>query len=118
MDWNDIACILFICVSANHLGLIKAAEEVLGFQLPILNCCKCSTYWAVLTYSVLSTHDIIGSLAVSFLCAYVAIWLELLMGFIDFLYLKVYEKIYSRGEDSEITADTYGSNTNGTMSEL
>ena len=31
MEWSDIACIVFVCVTANHLGLVKAVEEKIGF---------------------------------------------------------------------------------------
>ena len=95
MTWIDIACIVFVCVTANHLGLIKAIESVTECELPIVNCVKCFTFWSVLTYSTFTLHDVVAVLAVSFFASYTAIWLELLEGFIDTLYMKLYEKIYS-----------------------
>ena len=94
MNWIDIASIVFVCVTMNHLGLVKAIEDVSKTEIPILNCPKCSSFWLVLTYTVLTSHDIIASLAVSFLSGYAAIWLELIEGIIDALYNKVYDEIY------------------------
>lgn len=93
--WLDIASIVFVCVTANHLGLIKAMEEVVEQELPIINCPKCGSFWWSLVYTLYITHDIITSLAISFLASYLSIWLELLEGFIDTLYNKIYEQIYS-----------------------
>ena len=92
--WIDIASIVFVCVTANHLGLIKAIEEELERELPILNCCKCFTFWVTLPYTLIVTRSPFTSLAISFLCSYLAIWLELLEGYVDVLYNKLYGKIY------------------------
>ena len=95
MDWIGIASIVFICVTANHLGLVKAIEETADKELRIINCPRCFTFWSALAYSIITSRDIIHSLAVSFLASYVAIWLELFEGFIDTIYNKLYGKIYS-----------------------
>ena len=99
MEWTDIAGIVFACVTANHLGLVKAIEETYERELPVINCVKCLTFWSVLVYMVFATRDVITSLAISFLASYTALWLELLEGFIDFLYLRIYEKIYQSATD-------------------
>ena len=115
----DIAMLTFSAVSANHLGLISAAERVLRRSLPIFNCPKCCTFWSVLLLSTLSGWDIISALAVSFLCAYLALWLEMLMGFIDTIYNKIYEKIYSTADAGIApTADDSESDTDGDMSDV
>ena len=93
--WEDIACIVFVSVTANHLGLIDSIEIIVKRKLIIVNCPKCLSYWLVLSYMVFHTEDIITSLAVSFLASYCAIWLELLEGIIDTFYNYVYGKIYS-----------------------
>lgn len=95
MMWIDIACIVFVCVTANHLGLINAIEDVVGTELPVINCVKCSTYWFTLCYTLFATHDIILSFAISFLASYSAIWLELFEGIVDTYYNKLYDEIYS-----------------------
>lgn len=94
MNPTDIVSIVFISVTANHLGLIKAIEETFDRELPIINCCKCLSLWSVLIYSTITSRDVITAFAVSFLASYSAIWLELLEGFIDTLYQKLYDKIY------------------------
>ena len=95
MNWIDIAAIVFICVTANHLGLVKAIEETLHRELRIVNCTKCLSWWSSLVYSLVTSSELIPSLAISFLASYIAIWLELFEGFIDTLYQKLYDKIFS-----------------------
>lgn len=97
--WIGIAGILFVCVTANHLGLVKAIEDISKMEIPIINCPKCFTFWSVLAYSVYYGLPAIEMLAISFLCSYLAIWLELLEGYIDTLYMKLYEKIYRNTAD-------------------
>lgn len=109
--WIDIACIVFSCVTMNHLGLIQAIERIAHTKLHVLNCAKCSTFWFVLAYSVFVSHDVITSLAISFFCAYLAIWVELYEGIIDALYLMVYEKVYDDTDNDTSTADTDGGNS-------
>ena len=96
MNFLDIVGIVFACTAANHLGLIKAVETVIHCRLLIVNCIKCLTFWAVLVYELwrVGFSDIPAVLAISFLCAWSAIWLDLFMGIIDKLYLKIYGKIY------------------------
>ena len=106
MNWIDIAGIVFVCVTMNHLGLISAVEGIVGFRIYILNCPKCASFWVVLICSLCSGQPLIASVAVSFLCAYAALWLELLCGYIDTLYNKLYESIYPKTNDD--TTDTQG----------
>ena len=96
VHWIDIAGIVFACTAANHLGLIQAVETVIHRRLPIVSCVKCLTFWAVLVYELwrVGFSDIPTVLAISFLFAWSAIWLDLFMGIIDKLYLKIYGKIY------------------------
>jgi len=111
MAWSDIAWIVVACTSANHLGLIAAVESLLHRRLPVVNCPKCLTFWSTLAYLLacfLTGDDALlgGSgpitvhlsvvprmLAVSFLAAYSALWLELIMYFIDTLYNSIYDNI-------------------------
>ena len=117
--WIDIASIVFVCVTANHLGLIGKLEEIMG-KLPIINCPKCFTFWSVLIYVLWEQKGITGNfplvLAISFLCAYLALWLELLEGFIDTLYLWLYEKNYTNTENDTPAADADGGNSAGSVS--
>ena len=110
MAWSDIAWIVVACTSANHLGLIAAVERVLHRRLPVVNCPKCLTFWSTLAYLLacfLTGDDALlrggpiaaylpavpWMLAVSFLAAYSALWLELIMYFIDTIYNSIYDQI-------------------------
>lgn len=100
MNWIDIACIVFICVTANHLELVSTIERIIKAKLWIVDCPKCLTFWVTLFYGChsIATHTteagIITVFAISFLASYAAIWLELIEGFIDTLYEKLYDTIY------------------------
>jgi hypothetical protein len=117
MEWSGIASIVFVCVTMNHLGLIKAIEENTGYEFPILDCPKCSSFWFTLLFSVVTSRHVLTPLAVSFLASYTAIWLELLEGYIDTLYLKLYGKIYENSNDTT-ASDADNGNSAGTMSQL
>ncbi len=104
MYWIDILLLVLSCTLANHLGLVEAVERFIWCKIPILNCSKCASYWVVLIYSLCSGRGLIASVAVSFLCAYAALWLELLCGYIDTIYNRCYEDIYT--ENAEADADT------------
>ena len=115
MMWIDIASIVFVCVTANHLGLVKAIEESTERDLAVVNCPKCSSFWSTLAYTIFVTHEPISSLAISFLASYIAIWLELLEGYIDTLYLKLYGKITSADNDNEATTSADDGNSASTL---
>ena len=109
MDWLNDLMITFSVVAANHLGLVAAIERTVKHRLPIVNCPKCMAFWTVLAYGiatvpVVSTAGAISAVAVALLAAWAAIWLELAMGFIDQLYLKLYEQIYPTADTAD--ADT------------
>ena len=108
--WTDIASIVFVCVTANHLGLIKAIEEKADCELHILNCPKCSSFWCALVYTSwhVGISDIPLMLAISFLASYSALWLELFEGYIDTLYLRLYDKIYESTADTTATDSKQG----------
>lgn len=123
MSWIDIASIVFVCVTANHLGLIRELEEIMG-ELPIIDCPKCFTFWSVLGYGLFSccgtaTYGTVATvLAVSFLASYSAMWLELFEAFIDNLYLRLYDKITTTNTYDATSASSERSNSIGSMSEL
>ena len=117
MEYSDIACILFVCVTMNHLGLISAIEDVIGARLPIVNCPKCATFWFTLAYGLWAGGFPLQVLAISFFSSYLALWLELGMGMTDYFYRKLYGKIYSEANDTA-SADTCDGDTAGTVSDL
>ena len=100
----DIASIVFVCVTANHLGLVKAIEDTVDKELPVINCVKCFSFWTALTYCCVCRYAITTSLAVSFLASYTAIWLELLEAYIDKLYMKLYDKIFTTSDNTDSTS--------------
>ncbi len=122
MAWDDIAMITFVCTAANHMGLVDAVEGTIRHKLPIVNCCKCATFWTTLLYGFLTCHGdgVMAVMATSFLASMCAVWLELLMGFIDSLYDKAYGRIFDKtavttadkhegsatAEDADNTKDT------------
>lgn len=105
MYWIDILLLMLSCTLANHLGLVEAIEGVIRHKIPILNCSKCAGYWVVLIYSIYIGRPLIASVAVSFLCAYAAVWLELLCGYIDTLYNRYYEDIYTENTSGDGSAE-------------
>lgn len=120
MNWIDVASVVFVCVTMNHLGLVGAIERLLGRRLPIINCVKCSTFWSVLAYGLWSVgfSDFPLTLATSFLASYVAIWLELLEAYIDTKYLKIYETISTKYPIDEVAPDADDRITDRSVSEL
>ena len=106
MNFWDIAGIVFVCTAANHIGPIPDIEAFLRRELPIVGCIKCLTFWSVLVYGLACCGTVAAAiktaprlLAISFLSAWSAIWLDLFMGIIDHLYIILYDTIYP-------TADT------------
>ena len=117
MNWIDIAGIVFVCVTMNHLGLITAIEKHIGYEFPILDCVKCSSFWLTLFYVGMMSGQMITTLAISFIASYTAIWLELFEGYIDTLYLRLYEKIYTTSYDTA-SAGSYDGGSENAVSEL
>ena len=114
--------IVFIAAAVNHLGLIAAIERVVKRRLLVLNCSKCLAFWLALAYFLLGRHSVIDSAAAAFAGAYLAVWAELLMYFVDSLYLMIYGKISngkaSDNEAATTTAATAGGNPGNTVSQL
>lgn len=100
----DVAAIMFSCTMFIHMGLVDAVLRVYGIEdkeVPILTCPKCLTFWSALAFLVLTKHNIIHSVAISFLASYCAIWLDLLLGLMDVWYEKFYDRI-SEGRAREV----------------
>ena len=111
MNWLDDLMITFSVVAMNHLGLVDAIARTVKHRLPIVGCPRGMTFWTVLAHGIAtipaaSASGVIEAVAVAFLAAWAAIWLELFMGFIDQLYLKAYEQIYPATDTTD--ADTLG----------
>lgn len=112
----EIIFVMISCVLVNHLGLISGIEKVAKHSLPIVNCVKCSTFWFCLLYGLFSKNGIVFSIMISLTLSYVAIWLELLCGYIDSIYGKIYNKIYKESSDKEDSCDTNTEDSESTVS--
>ena len=111
INFWDIAGIVFVCTAANHIGPIPDIEAFLRRKLPVVGCIKCLTFWSVLVYGLSCCGTVAAAieaaprlLAISFLCAWASIWLDLFMGIIDHLYLIIYEQIYSATNPADTDA--------------
>lgn len=93
-------------VLANHLGLIEAIEGVIKRQLPIINCPKCCTFWSVLLYAIIAKVPPIASVTIAFVMSLMSVWTELLFGYIDTLYTRLYEKIYPTKDNNATDTQT------------
>lgn len=77
----------------NHMGLCEAIEKIVHYRFKILSCAKCGTFWVVLIASLVEGEPIIRSVAMSFVMAYMALWLELLLAVMAKRYESTYDKI-------------------------
>ena len=118
MEWMDIACIVFTCVTMNHLGLIGKIEDITEREIPVLDCPKCASFWLTLIYLVLTGEGVVTVFAVSFLASYSALWLELMEAYIDTLYVRLYEKIIETSNDDTAATDPDGGNSAGSVPDL
>ena len=69
-----------------------------------------------MAWCVLHGMSMTYTAAISLALAYAALWLELMMGIIDAIYYKVYEKISTTDAAYEATADGGDADKDGTMS--
>lgn len=95
MVWIDVAAIVFSCVMAIHMGLVDAILDAYGVKtnIPVITCPKCASFWTVLTFLIVTGHNVIHSVAASFLASYSAVWFDLALGQMDVLYERVYNRI-------------------------
>jgi len=108
MNWLDVLLITFSVVAANHLGLVAAVEGVIRHKLPIVNCPKCAAFWSVLAYGcygiAIDRTSIFLTIAVAFLSAWSAVWIDLIMGIIDTVYIKVYDTLFTTADTTDTDA--------------
>ena len=115
---TDAVAIMFICTAMNHMGLVDAAEDIVGHEIPVLNCVKCSSFWLTLTYFIFTTRTLLYPIAAAFVLSYLSVWLELLMGFIDSIYMKCYEKIITEGRYDKAPSDDDEGDTQHALSDM
>lgn len=102
-----VACIFVSCVLFIHLGLGDTISEILHVDFILLRCVKCLTFWCVLGYSIVRL-PVEQSVCVAFVCSYVSLWAELLLGIIANRYEKYSENVDAEESeaDSGIRSET------------
>ena len=83
-----VSAVLFV-----QMGLSSAIQEKVHIHSRIASCPKCACFWSVLAYCILTRRGVIVSVAASFICAYVALWIALAYDALALLYNTIYESI-------------------------
>ena len=89
----EIAYILISCCLFIHLGLGDTICKIIRYNFVLFQCIKCLTFWSVLGYLIINTTNIITSVTIAFICAYIALWIDLLLSLIAQKYEKYYESM-------------------------
>jgi hypothetical protein len=89
----EIAYILVSCCLFIHLGLGQAMSKIIRVDFVLFRCPKCLAFWSILGYLLLSNKPIISSIAIAFVCAYLALWIDLLLAIISEYYEKIYKGV-------------------------
>lgn len=87
-----------------YLGLFDAISSVLGRILPAtpgkterifekLKCSKCISFWLTLAYGMAFWCSVIHCILVSFLCAFAALWIDLILAYINKKYDRLWEDL-------------------------
>lgn len=91
------SCCLFI-----HLGLGNTINKIIGYNFVLFRCPKCLAFWSVLSYLLLSNKSVVLSIFIAFICAYLALWIDLLLTIIAEKYEEIYESLGAKKtEDSD-----------------
>ena len=89
----EAAMVLTCSVLFIGMGLSGEIQRIVGISWRILNCPKCLTFWSTLAVLLLGRHQVLPSVAVSFLASYAAMWLTLVLDAASVKYNRLYEKI-------------------------
>lgn len=84
-----------------YLGLFDAVSGILkrfvsgkaGQVADKLKCSKCISFWLTLAYGVTCGGPVIRCILVSFLCALAALWIDLLLAYINKKYDRLWEDL-------------------------
>ena len=92
-----IACIFISCCLFIHLGLGEAINKTMRIRFVLFRCVKCLTFWVITGYSLLFTSlPIEVSLCIGFICAYMALWSDILLGYLANIYEKLSKSLESK----------------------
>ena len=89
-----ISCVLFL-----HLGLGDEIEKRLHIKCILLECPKCLSFWSILIVS-LFYFDVIRAIFNAFVCAYLALWLDIALSYVSKIYNRLYEEINTESDES------------------
>ncbi len=84
-----------IITLAHHLGFVKKAYAVAG---SIAKCPMCSAFWGTLAVLLLMECRLLEAVALSFIVAYVSNWFGLLLGVLNRVYDKIWQKVNRKKE--------------------
>ena len=103
---GEVALVTLSAVLFVQMGLSDAIQKVIHFRLRIASCPKCLAFWSTLAYCLLTKNGVVVSVATSFICSYVALWLALLYDALALLYNYAYESISeTNGTPEDAEAD-------------
>lgn len=81
---------MIVIALAHHMGFIEKAYAVCG---DIAKCPMCCTMWGTLVVLLLSGHDFMGSVALSFIVAYLSNWFGLLLAWLSIKYDAIWQRV-------------------------
>lgn len=103
--FTQVAMILTSCCLFIHLGLGNAICKIIRYNFILFQCPKCLSFWSVLCYLLLINQSVIVSFCIAFICAYMAIWIDLLLTLIANWYEEIYESVGAK-ESQDNTRDS------------
>ena len=96
---EGVGYILVVCVLYIHLGMGDTLGRIFHSDAYVFKCVKCVTWQATLAYTLFfSDLNVLACLAVSFVSAYIALWMELMLSKMASLYEKWNEEGLVAGE--------------------
>lgn len=84
---------LFDAISGILKRLVPVNSEKIGHLSEKLKCSKCISFWLTLAYSIACGGSVIRCILVSFLCALAALWIDLLLAYINKKYDRLWEDL-------------------------
>lgn len=104
---EGVGYILVTCVLYIHLGMGDTLGRIFHSDAYIFKCVKCVTWQATLAYTIFfSDLNVLACLATSFVSAYIALWLELMLSKLASLYEKWNEENLVAGEPERQATDS------------
>ena len=81
---------------ASHMGLCNAVASVikpLGRTVcQIIRCPKCLAFWLTIIYCLVYHHQLLASVMISLICAYIVQWLILVLELIYKIYVRLWQR--------------------------